>query len=1820
VPTPAFLSAKKHFSTNHNHLPQASRVEPVIPSWQRQNKFRKYPQTRIPYDGATAAAYVAYAWSDQAFIYPITPATAMGDCVANWAGAGRKNLFGEICEVTQMQSEGGAAGACHGVAEVGSCVTTFTSSQGLLLMIPNMYILAGALNPCVIHVAARAVTKHALCIFGDQTDVMACRQTGFAMLCGNNVQQAQDMALVSHISTLKTSVPFMNFFDGFRTSHEISKPAIIPYEAMQQLVPWGDLQAFRDRGLNPNKPHSRQLGQFADTFFQNAEAGNKYYDQTPQVVQEVMNDVAFITGRNYELFVYKGHPQAEHLIVSMGSGCCVVDEYLQSEFARDKKYGTIHVKLFRPWDARSFLDKIPRSVKTITVLDRTKENGSVGEPLYQDVATSLIGLNTPIKVYGGRYGLGSREFTPGMVAAVFDNAQAAAPKNSFSVGIDDDVTFRSLVTGPEPDTCPPGTRQCIFWGMGSDGTVSANKSAIKLIGENTDMFVQGYFAYDSKKAGGCTISHLRFGPTRFESPYQVIKADYIGVSETTWPRKFGASLLEHIRPGGTAVFNARGKTAEEAEKVLPQAILKQVAEKGVNLYMIDAEKVARGNGLGRHTNNILANVFFNLADIIPWEKAENLLENNVRKAFKLKGDDVVNRNLKAMSEALENLNHIKYDRAKWQGIELVEKQDLTRPAFVREVMDKMTALQADKLPVSSFDPRGHMPNDTAQYEKRGIAYTVPIVDMETCTQCNKCAAICPHAAIRPFLVTQDEADKGLPLSNNELTTKKAKGGAELSGLLFRIQVAPEDCTGCEACSWACGDMSLTMTPLKDELEKQKPMWDYLIDLPNRGHLVDKSSFKGSQFQLPQLEFSGACEGCGETPYAKMVTQLFGPRMVIANASGCSSVWAGTGGFSPLTVNEKGQGPAWGRSLFEDAAEYGFGMARALKQKRDNLAGKIEDALHMPELNLPPVLRESFQEWLEKKEDADIAQDLAERIPKLMDVFSYDAEILHQIYDGKDNLTKFSTWIWGGDGWAYDIGFGGLDHVLAGGTDVNILVMDTEGYSNTGGQVSKATNLGAVQKFAPEGYRRAKKDLGAIAMAYEDVYVASISMGANYGQSCKAMMEADAYPGTSLILSYAPCIEHKILFPRGLSRLAEEMKFAATSGYWPMYRYNPEKTLIGENPFTLDQKSIPRPMDKFTGLENRFKTLHRSLPDVAEQLSLELQDWATRRHETMKWRESRDTESSDGIPLNLLVGTDTGVTMELAQRTAGMARARGFNVTLQELNEIADIDDLTNMQNIMVMCSTAGEGDMPGSAESFWEFFNEPTIDVDEKPLKDCRLFVFGLGDTSYRLFNKAALDIEKRFNELGAVSMVECGMGNDQDDDKFETAFEEWLPKFWEDFGTTEEPDADLIPEPLFELYAEHEPWTKQTVMAPSTKMLNLQFSKRITPEDYDRIIYHISFDRKGRDYPFLLGDAMAIYPPNNSDQIKAFLNDYLGKDFDHSTVYRVQPTGEVDKRRQDSYRRPMTIEHVFTEIVDVLGRPNKHFYKGLARFATDAKEKEQLSLLVTDSEEGKAAYKAMSDETVTYVDVLKQFPSAHPPLEHLISMIPCIKPRLYSIASSPRFLPDTVELMIVILDWWTPSGKEQRGLSTNFIQRLCTDDEHNAPWKGKNIPVGLTNGTFNFPEDTTVPLIMTGLGTGLAPFRAFIQEWKWHRAQGRETGNTWLFYGCRHEKKDFCFQDELYDFQKEGVLTELRPAFSRDQKEKIYVQHKMSEVPNELYEDLVQKGGYFYLCGQAGALEIDVENAIKKAVSATGEYTTDDASQYVEDMHHEGRYNLELY
>jgi pyruvate-ferredoxin/flavodoxin oxidoreductase len=1156
-------------------------------------------------DGNTAAAHVAYAFSDVAAIYPITPSTSMGEVCDQWAAYGRKNLFGQVLKVVEMQSEAGAAGAVHGALSAGAFATTFTASQGLLLMIPNMYKIAGELMPTVFHVSGRAIAGQALSIFGDHQDINATRATGFAMIASNSVQEAMDLALVAHLSTLRASVPFIHFFDGFRTSLEIQKIEVIDYEDMKPLVDWAAVKRHRERALNPEHPHLRGSAQNPDIYFQATEAANKYYQAVPRIVEEEMRKVSRLTGRTYNLFDYTGAPDADRVLVMMGSGCEAADETVEYLNKHGEKVGLIKVRLYRPLSAEHLLKVIPKTTRIITVLDRTKEITGFGEPLYLDISTIIHDAGLDIKILGGRYGLGSKEFTPTMVKAVYDNMKQGQPKNHFTVGIIDDVTFTSLPL-PEPiDTAPPGMIRCKFWGMGSDGTVGANKDAIKIIGDTTDLYVQGYFAYDPKKSGGVTVSHLRFGKTPIHSTYLIDQADYIACHQPSYVNKY--DLLEGIKEGGVFVLNAPWVTIEELEEHLPDSLKRVIAEKKVRFYVIDAVKIAEEIGLGGRINMVMQTVFFKLSNVIPLDLAIKEMKKAVEKTYSKKGKDVIEMNWKAIDYALDNIIEIKYP-ASW-GKLTVKQPDPNpdEPEFIRKVLRPMVAQKGDTLPVSVFTPGGIFPVGTSQYEKRGVAINVPEWIIDNCIQCNQCAMVCPHAAIRPLLVSSEHL-KNAP---DGFTTKKAVGKG-LEGYYFRIQVYPEDCVGCGNCADICPakEKALVMKPFATQL-KQVNMQRFASTLPSPPEgLYDKFSVKGSQFQKPLLEFSGACAGCGETPYLKLVTQLFGDRMIIANATGCSSIWGGSAPSVPFTTNDKGHGPAWANSLFEDNAEYGFGMVLATIQRRAKLADLIREALK----NAEGELREVFENWLKWMNDADKSKEYGDRIKTLLEI-NHDDEILREIWDMRDMLTKKSIWCVGGDGWAYDIGYGGLDHVLAMGEDVNILVFDTEVYSNTGGQSSKATPMGSIAKFAESGKKTKKKDLGLIAMSYGYVYVASVAMGANKNQLIKALKEAESYPGPSLIIAYSPCINHGIKV--GMGKSQEEERLAVECGYWPLYRYDPRLAAEGKNPFQLDSKEPNGKLREFLRGEVRYAALEQIFPEEAKRLHRELEETVMKRYRLYK---------------------------------------------------------------------------------------------------------------------------------------------------------------------------------------------------------------------------------------------------------------------------------------------------------------------------------------------------------------------------------------------------------------------------------------------------------------------------------------------------------------------------------------------------------------------------------------------------------------------------
>lgn len=1160
-------------------------------------------------DGNTAASHVAYAFSDVAAIYPITPSSPMAEVADDWAANGRKNLFGQEVRIAEMQSEGGAAGAVHGSLKAGALTTTFTASQGLLLMIPNMYKISGELLPGVFHVSARALAAHALSIFGDHSDVMSCRQTGFAMLASASVQEVMDLALVSHLSAIKGSVPFLHFFDGFRTSHEVQKIELIDYEDMDKLLDRDAVAAFRARALNPEHPHQGGTAQNPDIYFQGREAANKYYNAIPGIVQHYMDEVGKITGRHYHLFDYVGAADAENVIVVMGSGADVCEETINYLNAQGQKLGLLKVRLYRPFAAEKFVEALPKSCKRIAVLDRTKEPGSLGEPLYQDVINALVEAGrSDIKVVGGRYGLGSKEFTPSMVNAVYENL-AGELKNHFTVGIEDDVTHLSLKVTKQVNAAPEGTIACKFFGLGSDGTVGANKNSIKIIGDHTKLYAQGYFAYDSKKSGGFTVSHLRFGKTPIQSPYLIDAADFAACHNPSYVTRY--AVAEGIKEGGTFLLNSPW-TLEEMEKELPAHMKNAIAKHHIKFYNINAIKLAREVGMGGRINTIMQSAFFKLANVIPAEEALEYMKAAAKKSYGKKGDEVVQKNYAAIEAGMNAIEEIKYPES-WATTTVgATPIHVTDDPYFTDFIHPILAQEGDKLPVSALSADGTVPTGTTKYEKRGIAVDVPAWIPENCIQCNQCSLVCPHATIRPYLVSAEEK----AAAPESFVTKKATG---FEGYEFRMQISPLDCTGCGNCVDVCPakEKALKMIPMTESAKTEEKNWEYALTLSKKDVKLNTKTVKGSQFLQPLFEFSGACAGCGETPYVKLLTQLYGDRMVIANATGCSSIYGGSAPTCPYTVNEKGQGPAWANSLFEDNAEFGFGMNLATKQRREKLADTVKALIAVDWCDAD--IKAAGAEWLEKMNDAEGSRLAGEKLLKAceegIDVdltgTEYEAAWLangkkcpcdactlaREVIANKDLLTKQSVWIFGGDGWAYDIGYGGLDHVLAQDEDVNVLVVDTEVYSNTGGQASKATPTGPVAKFAAAGKRTKKKDLGLMAMSYGYVYVAKVCMGANPAQLMKAVTEAEAYKGPSLIIAYAPCINHGINM--GHSQL--EAKKAVEAGYWPLYRYNPDLAAEGKNPFSLDSKDPKASFQDFIMGEVRYASLKKQFPEVADKL-------------------------------------------------------------------------------------------------------------------------------------------------------------------------------------------------------------------------------------------------------------------------------------------------------------------------------------------------------------------------------------------------------------------------------------------------------------------------------------------------------------------------------------------------------------------------------------------------------------------------------------------
>ena len=1168
-------------------------------------------------DGNTAAAHVSYAFTEVAGIYPITPSSPMADSVDQWAAAGQKNIFGTTVKVIEMQSEAGAAGTVHGSLAAGALTTTYTASQGLLLMIPNMYKIAGELLPCVFHVSARTVASHALNIFGDHSDVMACRQTGFAMLAETNPQEVMDLSAVAHLATIKSRVPFINFFDGFRTSHEIQKIQVWDYEDLKEMCDMDAVEAFRKRALNPEHAMMRGSHENGDVFFQHREAANKYYEAVPGIVEEYMGKVNAKLGTNYQLFNYYGAADADRVIIAMGSICDVAEEVIDYLNAHGEKVGLVKVRLYRPFRADKLIAAIPETAKKIAVLDRTKEPGSQGEPLYMDVVTALADAGITDKVVtGGRYGLGSKDTPPASVFAVYEELTKAEPKKMFTLGITDDVTFLSLEEKPAPNTAAEGTTECKFWGLGGDGTVGANKNSIKIIGDHTDKFVQAYFQYDSKKTGGVTVSHLRFGDKPIRSPYYINKADFVACHNPSYITKH-FPIVRDVKPGGVFLINCQW-TPEELSHHLAASEKRYIAKNNVQLYTINAIDLAIEIGMGKRTNTILQSAFFALAKVMPSEQAIQFMKDAATKSYLKKGQDIVDMNHKAIDIGATAYKKIDVP-ADWADAqdeadtrELQGRPEVVK--MVKEVMEPIGRMDGDSLPVSAFAGEhvdGSFEHGAAAYEKRGVAVTVPHWNEATCVQCNQCAYVCPHATIRPFALTDEEA-AGAPESAKLVDIKAGKGKGKYK---YTMAVSPLDCMGCGVCIGVCPTKSLTMVP-QDQEAAQQDTFDYCVaKVSEKEDMASVNSVKDSQFKKPLLEFSGSCAGCAETSYARLVTQVCGDRMYISNATGCSSIWGGPAATSPYTVNAEGHGPAWANSLFEDNAEHGLGMYYGQEALRERLISKLEEMAGSEKAS--DDFKNAVNTFMDTKDNgAENAEPTKALVAELEKGAAAGCPDCKDVLAHKEYLAKKSVWIFGGDGWAYDIGFGGLDHVLASGKDVNVMVFDTEVYSNTGGQASKATNIGAVAQFAASGKTTKKKSLAEIAMSYGYVYVAQVAMGANMAQTLKAIAEAEAYPGPSLVIGYAPCEMHSI--KGGMTNCQAEMKKAVDCGYWNLFRFNPQLADEGKNPFILESKE-PKTEDyrKFMMGEARYSALTRSFPDRAEGLFERSEVESTKRYAHLK---------------------------------------------------------------------------------------------------------------------------------------------------------------------------------------------------------------------------------------------------------------------------------------------------------------------------------------------------------------------------------------------------------------------------------------------------------------------------------------------------------------------------------------------------------------------------------------------------------------------------
>ena len=1716
------------------------------------------------------------------------------------------NLIGYLLSystVVEMQSEAGAAGAVHGSLTGGGLCSTFTCSQGLLLMIPNMYKIAGEMLPCVFHVSARSVAGQALCIYGEHSDIMACRSTGFSFLCSQSVQEAHDIALCAHIASLRASLPFVHFFDGFRTSHETCNIRTIEEESLKQFVPWDAVQRHRERAVNPNHPNLRGTAQNPDIYMQLVEAANTTYDAVPAIVDKVFEEMAPVFGRRYRLFEYYGADDAEDVIVTMGSSANVVHETVNYLNAHGSKVGVLKVRLWRPWSVEHFLSVLPKTVKRVAVLDRCKDAAALGEPLYLDVCASFSKPESTIHpmVIGGRYGLGSKDFTPGQVCSVFENLRSEKPIQSFSVGINDDVSYRSLPILPEPDTAPKGVYQAIMWGMGSDGTVSVSKTIMKILGDYQHLNVQGYSEYEAKKSNGWSVNYLRYGKEPVDCPYNVRCADYISCSKASYLYKF--DMFSALKENGIFLLNTSATTPEEVDALLPGKAKRILARKNARFYVIDATNLAVKYKLGKYVNTSMGIVYFKLTNCMDINEVMPIMKEMIKKTYIKKGEHIVKNNWDCLDNSIEAVHQIEYNKEAWMNATVEKPHEIEgAPEFVNKVMLPIVRYEGDTLPVSAFTPGGVMPSGTTKYEKRGIAIMNPEWQIDKCIQCNQCATVCPHACIRPILLTEEEAEK----APEGFKTLAATGGGALNNLRFRIQVSPMDCTGCQLCVEACGDDALVMKDFEVMKHQENNNWEYAMSIPNKGELLGRNDVRSVQFHQPLLEFSGACDGCGETPYVKLITQLFGERMNIANATGCSSIWGGTAAFNPYTHNARGQGPAWANSLFEDNAEYGLGMAVSVSQRRRVLKQNVEALLKSDE-KLTEEMTDLLHDWVENYSDGRRCQPIAN---KLMDMFNNMKEeecspLMQTIKKSSDLFTKVSQWIIGGDGWAYDIGYGGVDHVLSTGEDVNIVVLDTEMYSNTGGQKSKATPMSAVQQFAAGGKTTHKKEMGMMAMSYRNVYVASVALYADMSQTIKAFNEAEAYNGPSIIFCYAPCLMQNVV--PAMRATYKEVELAVKSGYWPLYRYDPRLSAIGKNAFQLDyKKELSDDLKNFLANERRFLELNRTHPELADSLHNELKNHLQERHDDLIRRAmpiqplTKAAAPTNEYELTILYGSETNHAKDLAYTLLAEGEARNITVTIAECNDMS-IEELATKKHVVILCSTAGNGEFPKNAAAFYqELAKEHAADV----FKDMDCAVFGLGDSSFANYNAAAKKIYERMNQLGATLMP-LALGNDQDAERYMTAWEAWNPIFWDHTGV-KEPEIIGVPPCNYDLTIKEAGSThvsRRRYLPGDAQLLPLVKKQRLTPIDYDRNIMHLVFDLDKTDIRYAIGDSLAIYPKNPDTIVKAFAA-YLK--MDEEAIVQITSANE---RFADKYPKTTTVGKLAAEILDLMGRPTRKLFKMMSYFAEGSEKEELVKLSNGESE----FTKQIAAETMNIMEVLNHF-NCRVDLPHLLEVIPSIKPRLYSIASSQKLNPQLLELCIVVNTWKTASGVEKTGLCTGYLDSL---DLSNGPVQ---VAVSVNGGALFMPADSTAPMILAGLGTGIAPFRAFIQEKAVQKHGGKEIGDVAFLMGLRYSKKEYLFEEEFKGYEKEGVISHLLPAFSRDQERKIYIQHKIDENQKLACDILFEKKGYFFYCGPAGSVPSAIEKSLLKAIVAIYNKTEDEAIAMLECVKNEGRYVVEAW